>query len=127
LFDLEEVETYKTDPNNADTDGDGIMDGTEVSEGTDPLLPQEETGDGNLPPVEEEKDTDGDGLTDNEEAQYRTDVLSRDTDDDGLNDYQEIKTYKTNPLKADTDGDGYVDGLEVKNGFNPLGEGKLNL
>src|SRR5204862_1766211 len=29
--------TYKTDPLKADTDGDGINDGTEVSLGTDPL------------------------------------------------------------------------------------------
>ena len=48
-----------------------------------------------------------------------------DTDHDGLTDYQEVHVYHTDPLKADTDGDGYNDGDEVKNGFNPLGPGKL--
>lgn len=50
-----------------------------------------------------------------------------DTDNDGLTDETEIKTYKTNPKKADTDGDGFKDYDEIKNGFNPNGKGKLNL
>ncbi|MCX6779538.1 MAG: hypothetical protein NTU97_04945 [Candidatus Magasanikbacteria bacterium] len=33
--------------------------------------------------------------------------------------------WKTDPLVADTDGDGFNDGQEVKNGYNPLGSGKL--
>jgi len=48
-----------------------------------------------------------------------------DTDKDGLSDSDEIATYKTYPNNPDTDGDGYSDGEEVKNGFNPLGQGKL--
>lgn len=48
-----------------------------------------------------------------------------DSDNDGLTDYEEIFIYKTNPNKKDTDGDGYSDGDEVKNGYNPLGEGKM--
>lgn len=47
-----------------------------------------------------------------------------DSDSDGLTDKEEA-IYGTDPKKADTDGDGYSDGDEVKNGFNPLGEGKL--
>ncbi|MDP3056954.1 MAG: hypothetical protein Q8N37_00325 [bacterium] len=48
-----------------------------------------------------------------------------DSDNDGLTDYEEINKYHTDPANPDTDGDGYTDGDEVKNGFNPLGEGKL--
>lgn len=33
----DEITKYKTDPNNADTDGDGYLDGQEVSSGHDPL------------------------------------------------------------------------------------------
>lgn len=71
-------------------------------------------------------DTDGDGLTDYQEVHiYHTDPLKTDTDNDGLSDRDEVITWKTDPLKADTDGDGYTDGNEVKDGYNPLGPGKL--
>lgn len=42
-----------------------------------------------------------------------------DTDNDGLNDVDELK-YGTNPNNADTDSDGALDGDEVKKGTNPL-------
>lgn len=71
-------------------------------------------------------DTDGDGLTDEEEKKYNTDPTMADTDQDGLFDREEVITWKTDPLNPDTDGDSYLDGEEVKNGFNPLGPGKLD-
>ncbi len=71
------------------------------------------------------KDSDGDGLTDDEERALGADPYLVDTDKDGLTDREEVKIYKTNPLNPDTDGDGYLDGEEVKNGYNPLGPGKL--
>lgn len=70
-------------------------------------------------------DDDRDGLTNAEEAKLGTNPEVADTDGDGLSDYEEVKIYHTDPLKADTDGDGYKDGDEVKNGYNPLGSGKL--
>jgi len=70
-------------------------------------------------------DSDADGLSDDEEAQLGTNPYSADTDGDGLTDYEEVNVYKTDPKKSDTDGDGYKDGEEVKNGYNPLGPGKL--
>jgi hypothetical protein len=70
-------------------------------------------------------DTDGDGLTNQEEAILGTDPNKVDTDGDGLSDYEEVRIYHTDPLKADTDGDGHNDGEEVKNGYNPLGAGKM--
>ena len=72
-------------------------------------------------------DADGDGLSDSSETQLfvNTDPKKADTDGDGLTDKQELMTYGTNPLKKDTDGDGYSDLEEIKNGYNPLGPGKL--
>ena len=44
----------------------------------------------------------------------------KDTDKDGISDYDEENLYHTNPLVADTDNDGFIDGLEVSDGYNPL-------
>jgi len=58
-------------------------------------------------------DTDGDGLSDIDEVLlYGTDSLSADSDNDGLNDGEEI-TLGSDPLDADTDNDGVSDGVEV--------------
>ena len=59
-------------------------------------------------------DSDGDGLTDTEETPLGADPLLPDTDDDGLLDGEEVKTYQTNPTLPDTDGDGLLDGAEVR-------------
>jgi outer membrane protein OmpA-like peptidoglycan-associated protein len=107
LSDGQEYNKYKTDPKNADTDGDELKDGVEVNDTkTDPL----------------DKDTDKDGLTDGGEIiKYKTDALNKDTDKDGLTDGDEVTKIKTDPLKEDTDGDGLNDGEEVnKYKTNPL-------
>ena len=47
---------------------------------------------------DKEKDTDGDGLNDFEEKNiYSTNERERDTDGDGKTDYAEVKIYKSNP------------------------------
>jgi Tol biopolymer transport system component/uncharacterized membrane protein len=95
---------YGTDPNNADTDRDGLLDGQEVLRtGTNPLLP----------------DTDGDGLTDGDEAKRGTNPLNPDSDGDALRDGDEVR-IGTNPLKQDTDGDGLIDSAEPGPCPNPL-------
>ena len=38
LTDGEEIDTFGSDPNRADTDGDGTLDGAEVAVGRDPLV-----------------------------------------------------------------------------------------
>ncbi len=118
-----EERRYGTDPNNPDTDGDGLTDGEEVKRyHTNPLNPDTD-GDGLSDGDEVHKyhtdptkfDTDGDGLSDGDEVfKYHTNPLAVDTDGDGLSDGEEILKYRTDPLKIDTDGDGLSDWEEVK-------------
>ncbi|MCP3935474.1 MAG: hypothetical protein GY708_08895, partial [Actinomycetia bacterium] len=86
-----------TDPNAADTDGDGLSDGAETT--TDPLV----------------ADTDGDGLVDGDEAALGTDPLDSDSDGDGLPDGTEVD-IGLDPLSDDTDGDLTLDGDEDTDG-----------
>ena len=46
-------------------------------------------------------------------------LKSRDTDGDGLSDYDEIYVYKTSPYLEDTDSDGIPDKQEIEQGTNP--------
>lgn len=47
------------------------------------------------------------------------DAVTKDSDKDGVSDYDEVSIYSTNPFNADSDGDGYTDGVEVLSGYNP--------
>jgi len=68
------------------------------------------------------RDTDKDGLSDFDELRtHNTNPLVADTDGDGLNDFDEVMKHKTDPTKRDTDGDGLSDGDEVNvRKTNPL-------
>ena len=90
LTDLQEFEK-RTNPTNADTDEDGLMDGVETDTGAFVSI----TDTGTKPRT---ADSDGDGLLDGAEA--TSDPL-------------------TDPNEADTDGDSYSDGEEVSLGFDP--------
>ena len=107
----------------SDTDGDGLADAWErlyfnnlsATASGDPdndgLTNAEELAAGSNPTM---ADTDNDGLNDGLEVKtYKTNPTKADTDGDGLKDGEEITTYKSNPLKADTDGDLLPDGVEV--------------
>ncbi|MGC1516180.1 MAG: gliding motility-associated C-terminal domain-containing protein, partial [Maribacter sp.] len=90
-----------TDPNNPDTDGDGINDGIEVG-----------------PNVNTPLDEDGDGIIDALESN----IL--DSDNDGVNDQQD--PANTNPCipsrqngVCDFDGDEIPDATEIENGSDP--------
>jgi hypothetical protein len=72
------------------------------------------------------KDTDEDGINDGDEI-YRyqldptTNDYTADTDEDGLTNIDEVDVYGTNPIKSDTDGDTLSDGAEITiHGTNPL-------
>jgi hypothetical protein len=51
----------------------------------------------------------------------QSDVL-KDTDQDGIADFDEVTLYNTNPLVADTDNDGFTDGAEILSGYDPLSD-----
>jgi len=116
------IDTLDTETNlNVNTPQENLN--TNVPTGVDP-------GFGVVPTAEEPEDletvdTDGDRLTDAEELNLGLDPNSSDTDEDGLFDYEEVRIYNTDPLEPDSDGDGFLDGDEIKNGYNPLGVGKL--
>ncbi len=118
-----------TDPTNADTDGDGLLDpddqfpwdysndGTGGSgnggadtggEGDGPAPDGDGDGDGN-------SDDDGDGLSDTDEMAQGTDPNNPDTDGDGLNDAAEI-ALGLDPNDWDTDNDMLIDGVEMGSG-----------
>lgn len=72
-------------------------------------------------------DTDGDGLLDEMEEVYGTSPDQADTDQDGLNDAEEVRVWRTDPLNPDTDNDTYRDGDEVKSGYDPRQAGGVLL
>jgi len=104
--------TFGSDPDPADTDGDGLSDGFEVLvSGTDPVL----------------VDTDGDGLSDGLEVRtVFSDPLSMDTDADGLTDAAERTIWSTDPRLFSTDMDGISDGEEVVAGSDGFITDPLN-
>jgi hypothetical protein len=130
-----------TNPNNADSDSDGLPDGWEVQYVLNPLSGVGDNGatgdpdhDG-LTNIQEyvahtnpkNADTDGDTLPDGWEAQYSLNPLSTtgtngasgDPDHDGLTNALEYAAH-TNPINPDSDGDTLPDGWEVHYGLNPL-------
>lgn len=88
LSDFDEVYNIKTDPLKADTDGDGLIDGLERGASV--------AGDTDISSTTDplKSDTDGDGLTDGEE-----DVNKNGAVDEG----------ETDPNNSDTDSDGVID------------------
>ncbi|KXK00179.1 MAG: hypothetical protein UZ19_OD1000094 [Parcubacteria bacterium OLB19] len=50
----------------------------------------------------------------------RSELIAKDTDGDGVTDFDETNLYKTDPNLPDTDGDGVIDSVEITKGFNPL-------
>ena len=85
LTDQDETNIYGTDPDQGDTDSDGMPDGWEVEYDLEPLTD------------DAMNDPDGDGLNNLQEYQISTDPNDSDTDNDGLNDLED-----ENPLIPDT-------------------------
>ncbi len=72
---------YGTNPDVADTDGDGLNDRQELDILTNPLVP----------------DSDGDGLIDGAEVALGTNPLVPDSDGDGFLDGLEVNQFGTDP------------------------------
>ena len=111
LLDLSERTIYGTDPNLADTDGDGIDDGTELG-----LASPEDSSATTLANFKADAD-----------PSTTTDPLNPDSDGDGLDDGVEdlndngaVDAGETDPNLADSDGGGVDDGLEIAHGTDPL-------
>jgi hypothetical protein len=96
-------QTNGTDPKNADSDGDGVNDADEAKRGSNPLNP----------------DSDGDGVPDDQEAELGTNPLETDSDKDGISDLEEVE-LGLNPKVADSDDDGISDGDEMNGDSDPL-------
>ena len=134
LFDYDEYHNFSTNPNDGDTDDDGLPDGSEINTyadlGADPLVP--------------DADDDSDGWywfqdcddNDNERSPSIAEMLDgkdndcndeidetfhdTDHDTDGLSDYDEFHLYNTDYMTEDSDEDGLTDGDEViVRGSNP--------
>jgi len=128
--------TAGTDPNDSDSDDDGVLDGEEVNGVDNTSTPWVTTGtsDPNNPcdpnPNNALCDEDGDGISNPDEAVIGTDPTNPDTDGDGINDGTEV-TNGSNPLDpcdpvpaspdcfVDDDGDGLSNSTEGGLGTNP--------
>lgn len=85
-----------------------------------PADPSEPERPEQTPELASTADADDDGLTNAEEDQLGTDKFDRDTDRDGLTDFEEVRIHGTDPLLADSDADGQADGVEMICGADPL-------
>ena len=110
-----------------DSDNDGLFDGVEAALGLDPL--RADTNFNGIPDGSE--DTDGDGLPNLEGVLENTDPNNPDTDGDGIPDGEELIAgtdgVLTDPLRSDTDGDGMPDGYETRFGLDPNDPNDLGL
>jgi hypothetical protein len=106
-----------------DSDNDTLLDGIEVRIGLDPLR-ADSNGNG-IP--DNAEDTDGDGLPNFDELAENLDPGNPDTDGDGLRDGEEVIAgndgFITDPLRGDTDGDGMLDGFESVFDLDPTDPG----
>ena len=112
----------ETDPNNADTDGDGARDGTGEDKNGNGLI-DGDTGNDRVWAAGEiwtetdplKIDTDGDGLTDGWEVRYGLDPL-----DSGTVSLRGLVANADNGPAGDPDGDLFTNLQELTNGTNPV-------
>ena len=104
------VDPGETDPNNPDTDGDGLYDGTEKG------LTEPETIEGGLGGT----DLSAGHFIPDADPSSITDPTKADSDNDGLLDGEEdtnhdgkVDAGETDPANIDSDGDGVQDGTEL--------------
>lgn len=122
LSDEEEL-LWGTDIDNPDTDGDSLSDFLETLMGYSPT-DSDSDGDGIL---DGDEDCDGDGLSNSYEESVGTCCYAPDSDYDGLNDYEEIFVYGTDPRNEFSDDDSVNDGDEIALGKNPNDSSDENL
>ncbi|MEW5945610.1 MAG: FecR domain-containing protein, partial [bacterium] len=101
LLNMDEV-VIGTNPYSMDTDGDGYLDGNEITEYTDPFNPLDYPGAAYA-------DSDGDGYPDAVEFSYGS----------NYNDPNSTPVTVGAIAATDSDGDGYPDALEIDYGTDP--------
>jgi hypothetical protein len=111
---------YRADPL-GDLDGDGVDD--EVDNCPSVANPDQLDTDGDGLGNACDDDDDADGLSDADEVTFETDPLDPDSDDDGMLDGAEVLaadgTGCPDPTNSDSDGDGLSDGAEITMDTNP--------
>lgn len=119
-----EEDDNNTDPDNPDTDNDGIDDGDEIDDGDDPTDPCSPNP--NATSCDPEApDTDDDNIPDDTDqnpvdpCNPNPNAASCDADGDGLDNGEEDE-IGTDPDDPDTDDDGVNDGDEIDNGSDPF-------
>lgn len=100
-------EVIGTDPDDADTDDDGVLDGAEY--GAD----QDSDGDGLINPLD--PDSDNDGLPDGTEQGFGCDHAQTNMSLGNCRPDADMGATITNPVESDTDGGGARDGSEDGN------------
>lgn len=117
VADGDEVNIYGTDPFTWDTDGDGVSDGDELyNTRTDPLVWDDTSGGGAA--------TEDLSASDTETAAAAETASAGDSDGDRLADADEA-AIGTDPANPDTDGDGFYDGDESALGSDPFDPGSV--
>ena len=121
ITDLDEINTYQTNPNTADSDRDGISDQWELTHSLNPLVKDSSTvsasGLTNLQLFQKEMglpaiDSNGDGIYDALSTSAGLNPATLDWDGDGLTNAAEMANG-TNPFRGDSDGDGVPDNLDA--------------
>ena len=115
-----------TDPQNPDSDGDGIIDGADVGDSpgeplacvTDADCPSTPCIAGRCEVDVPRADSDQDGLLDDDEYVLGTDPYNADTDGDGIIDSQDEDSFRGVP-SGDSDSDGLPDDFEAPLGTSP--------
>ncbi len=127
LSDLFEKKLH-SDPNNVDSDDDGIDDNEELGSNAEKPLDTDNDGIINIL----DPDDDNDNLDTRFESEIGTNPLSIDTDGDSLDDAKEVaggtighlpdtdKDGKIDPVDSDDDNDGVSTLSEIENGSNPF-------
>jgi hypothetical protein len=64
-------------------------------------------------------DSQTESVASNQPTQSEIDLRAKDTDSDGLNDWDELNLYKTSPYLNDTDSDTFSDKQEIDSGNDP--------
>ncbi|MCQ8891738.1 leucine-rich repeat domain-containing protein, partial [Pseudoalteromonas carrageenovora] len=135
------IQYYGQPANQADFDGDGIIDALDDDDDNDGMSDEYELlyGFDPLNYDDANSDFDGDGLTNLEEMLLETNPLSEDTDNDGVNDYldafpldasESVDTDNDglgNNADLDDDNDGISDEDELELGLDPLDPTDANL